>query len=93
MEGHKKASYDLAAAVEVVTVMVDESDQQVLVGQLEKIMGQYSVLRFNSRCYLVERWLEDREAELCSMAPAGVLVSSVHVSYCYYYYCYMLLLL
>ena len=77
----------LGATVKVVTELVDENDQQLLdendkqllAGQLDEVTGQYNSLKFNSSGYPVERWLEDREGQLCSMAPAGVLVTSVQV--------------
>lgn len=69
----------LAAAVKVVSELVEESDQQLLAGQLGEVTGQYNTLKFNARGYPVDRWVEDRETQLCSMAPAGVLVTSVQV--------------
>ena len=79
MEGHKEALNKLGVAVKVVSELVDEADQKLLAGQLDEVTGQYNSLKFNSRGYPIERWLEDREVQLCSMAPAGVLVTSVQV--------------
>lgn len=80
VERHREALNKLGAAVKVVAELVDESDQQLLNCQLDEVTGQYKILKFNSRGYPVERWLEDRETRLCSLAPTGVLVSPVQVS-------------
>lgn len=79
MENHKEALNKLGTAVEVVITMVDEADGQVLNSQLHDVTGQYNTLEFNSNGYPVERWLEDRETQLCGLAPTGVLVSPVQV--------------
>ena len=79
MESHKEALNKLGAAVKVVTELVDETDQEALKDQLNQVTGQYNTLKFNSKGYPAQRWLEDREAQLCSLAPCGVLVSPVQV--------------
>ena len=79
MNTHKEALSKLGAAVKVVTELVDESDQEALKDQLNQVIGQYNTLKFNSRRYPAQRWLEDRETQLCSLAPCGVLVSPVQV--------------
>lgn len=79
MESHKEVLNKLGAAVKVVTDLVDESDQEALKDQLGQVTGQYNTLKFNSKGYPAKRWLEDRETQLCSLAPCGVLVSPVQV--------------
>lgn len=79
VNSHKEALSKLGAAVKVVTELVDESDQEALKDQLNQMIGRYNTLKFNSRSYPTQRWLEDRETQLCSLAPCGVLVSPVQV--------------
>ena len=79
VNSHKEALSKLGAAVKVVTELVDESDQEALKDQLNQVTGQYNTLKFNSRSYPAQRWLEDRETQLCSLAPCGVLVSPIQV--------------
>ena len=41
---------------------------------------RYNQLVFDSSCYPVDRWLEDRSTQLSAMAPSGVLVVSLQVN-------------
>ena len=43
-------------------------------------MALNNQLVFDSSCYLVDRWLEDRSTQLSAMAPSGVLVVSLQVN-------------
>ena len=87
VESHKEALNKLGAAVKVVTDLVDESDQKALKDELNEVTGQYNTLKFNSEGYPVQRWLEDRETQLCSLAPTGVLVAPVQVSNSWIFFC------
>ena len=79
MRSHREALNKLGAAVKVVVDLVDEGDQQLLNGQFSEVTGRYNTLKFDSNSYVVDRWLEDRETQLCGLAPAGVLVSPLQV--------------
>ena len=79
VESHGEALSKLGAAVSVVVDLVDDSDQQLLRQRLSDVTGQYNALKFDSNSYLVDRWLEDKESQLCGLAPSGVLVSPLQV--------------
>ena len=64
----------------ILSPLVDESDQVELKSQLEGVTGQYDSLRFDSELYPVERWVEDRTKKLAVMCPTGVTVPSLQVS-------------
>ena len=82
VESHREALNKLGAAVSVVVDLVDDSDQQLLRQRLGDVTGRYNELKFDSNSYLVDRWLEDRESQLCGLAPSGVLVSPLQVRTC-----------
>ena len=64
---------------DVLTLVEEEEDQRALSQQLEEVTQRYNHLLFDSSCYPVNRWLEDRSNQLVSMAPSGVLVVALQV--------------
>ena len=78
---HKGSLDRLEAAVGAVLPLLDEPDQDQLRAQLEDLTNQYNCHAFNSEGYLVERWVEGKEAELVAMAPIAVQPPAVQVSF------------
>ena len=52
--------------------LLDEGDQEVLRGQLDQLSAQYSGHVCDCESYQVQRWLEQREAELSGLGLAAV---------------------
>ena len=67
------------SGTEKITLVEEEEDQRALSQQLEEVTQRYNRLLFDSSCYPVDRWLEDRSNQLVSMAPSGVLVVALQV--------------
>ena len=76
---HHESLESLESAVSDVLTLVEEEDQSALSHQLEEVTQRYNHLLFDSSCYPVDRWLEDRSNQLVSMAPSGVLVVVLQV--------------
>ena len=77
---HHESLESLESAVsDVLTLVEEEDDQRALSQQLEEVTQRYNRLLFDSSCYPVDRWLEDRSTQLVSMAPSGVLVVALQV--------------
>ena len=76
---HEEALEQLESAVNDVITLVDESDQSDLSSRLQSLSLRYRCHGFNSQCYPVNRWLDDRSLQLCSMPPCAVLVPLLQV--------------
>ena len=77
---HHESLDSLESAVSDVLTLVSEEDQKELSHQLGEVTWRYNQLVFDSSCYPVNRWLEDRSSQLSAMAPSGVLVVSLQVN-------------
>ena len=78
---HHGALEMLEGAVGAVIPLLDESDQEELRVQLEDLTNQYNSHNFDTNYYIVERWVESKEAELIGMAPTGVQVQPLQVTF------------
>ncbi len=78
---HKGSLERLETTVGAVLPLLDEPDQDQLRAQLEDLTNQYNCHSFNSEGYLVERWVEGKEAELVAMAPTAVQPPALQVQY------------
>ena len=78
--GQKKSLEALEVSVEVVLPLLDDADQEEVKGQLEAVTADFQRHVFDSEAFLVEQWVEDREAELVSMARSAVQVQPLQVS-------------
>ena len=59
--------------------LLDEGDQEMLRGQLDQLSTQYSGHVCDCESYQVQRWLEQREAELSGLGLAAVQPSLLQV--------------
>ena len=66
-----------------VITLVDEPDQADLSARLQSVSLRYQCHCFHSQCYPVQRWLDDRALQLCSMPPSAVLVTHLQVNLCH----------
>ena len=80
VEAHKETLSELESAVNDVITLVDESDQSDLSARLQSVSLRYQCHCFQSQCYPVQRWLDERSLQLCSMPPSAVLVTHLQVS-------------
>ena len=76
---HQQALEQLESAVNDVITLVDESDQSDLSSRFQSVSLRYQCHTFQSQCYPVWRWLDDRSLQLCSMPPSAVLVTQLQV--------------
>ena len=81
---HEQALDQLESAVNDVITLVDESDQSDLSSRFQSVSLHYRCHAFQSQCYPVWRWLDDRSLQLCSMPPCAVLVTQLQVHTCIY---------
>lgn len=77
---HKGALERLEAAVSAVVPLLDEADQEEVRGQLEDVTTQYRGHLFDSEGYLVERWIETKEAGLSGLHLTAVQTAPLQVS-------------
>ena len=79
VQAHEETLEQLESAVNDVITLVDDSDQSELGSRLQSVSLRYHCHSFSCQCYPVERWLDDRSLQLCSMAPCGVMVTQLQV--------------
>ena len=65
----------LESAADEVYPLLDDEDQSTLSKDRQSVAHRYNRVVFDCSCCLVQCWLLDREQQLCSMTPTGVLVS------------------
>ena len=78
---HGAALTQLETAVNDVVTLVDESDQSELGARLQTLSLRYQCHGFRCHCYPVQRWLDDRSLQICSMCPCAVQVTELQVRY------------
>lgn len=76
----------LEVSVEGVLPLLDDADQEEVKGQLEAVTVDFHRHVFDCEAFVVEQWVEDREAELVAMARTAVQVQPLQVS-CILYTC------
>ena len=80
MVDQKKSLEALEHSVDVVLALLDDADQEELKRELDNVTADFHRHGFACEGYLVEQWVEDKEAELSAMAPSGVQVQPLQVS-------------
>jgi len=65
--------------VEEVQPLLDDSDQEELKQQLDALAASFHQHLFGCEAFMVEQWVEDREAELVAMATSAVQVQPLQV--------------
>ena len=79
VESHIINFNKLKLAFQSVIDIVDEYHKPTFSSQLDEVTECFNTLRFNASSNAVQRWLEDKETQLGSMAR--VIVLPVHVSF------------
>jgi hypothetical protein len=79
VEGHKASLNELKRETQSVLDIVDGYHKPILKGRLEEVTEWFNTLRFNSKSYAIQTWLEDKEIQLGNITRVNI-VQSVHVS-------------
>ena len=61
--------------------LLDDSDQEELKRQLDDLAASFHQHLFGCEAFIVEQWVEDKEAELVAMATSAVQVQPLQVQH------------